>query len=74
MKLKTWHWFDSESGEPVADTETERYNDTPTCPKCGKPAEYWEGQIDQDFMGNDIDGWNYECYHCHIGTDLIALG
>lgn len=72
-KRKIWHWHYEETGEPVGDTETERYSDTPNCPLCGKPADYWEGQIDQDFMGNDIEGWNYVCYGCMVGTDLIEF-
>lgn len=41
------------------------------CPKCGKPAEYDEGQIDQDRMGNDIYGWWFDCYQCGIGTEPV---
>lgn len=73
MAKKIWHWHYEDTGVPVGDTETERYSDTPSCPLCGKPADYWEGTYDQDFMGNDIEGWNHCCYHCHVGTDIIEF-
>lgn len=38
------------------------------CPKCGKPATYWEGTVIQDIMGNDISGWSWDCHDCAIGT------
>lgn len=38
------------------------------CPKCGKPATYWEGQLNQDCMGSAIIGWSYDCWDCHIYT------
>jgi hypothetical protein len=43
----------------------------PICPHCGKVMEYWEGQIDQDRQGNDIDGWNHVCYDCGIETEIM---
>lgn len=41
------------------------------CPKCGNAATYVEATIDQDFMGNDIVGWWWDCYECGIGTEPI---
>lgn len=43
------------------------------CPQCGQPADYVEGQIDQDFQGNDIGGWWYDCYKCGIGTEPVEI-
>lgn len=43
----------------------------PICPKCGKVMEYWEGQIDQDYMGNDITGWNHICFNCGLETETM---
>lgn len=52
--------------------QTTAYGDW-LCPKCGKEATYRVGQIDQDFMGNDIDGDWYDCYSCMIGTEPEEL-
>ena len=41
------------------------------CPKCGKPAEYDEGEIDQDRQGNYISGWWFACWNCHIDTEAV---
>ncbi len=73
MAKKIWHWHYEETGVPVGDTETDLYSDTPNCPLCGKQADYWEGTYDQDFMGNDIEGWNHVCYDCRVGTDVIEF-
>lgn len=43
------------------------------CPKCGKRTVYWEGQIDQDVMGNDIYGYSYDCYDCEIHSAAEEL-
>lgn len=70
----TFKWHDSETGEPYSETQEDiSWDADPHCPKCGKLTHYWEGQIDQDFMGNDIDGWNHVCYECHLGTELQEL-
>ena len=68
-KKYTLSWQNEEDGEYIQTVEyPERLSGNPPCPKCGKKTHYWEGQIDQDIMGNDIEGWNYVCYECHIGT------
>lgn len=61
--------FDSVGEFPLETTYEGGY----VCPKCGKPAEYWEGTFDQDRMGNDIQGWSYDCFHCGIGTSVEEL-
>lgn len=43
------------------------------CPLCGKRTQYWEGQIDQDQMGNDISGYSYDCYECKIHSAVEEL-
>jgi len=69
MRTKTWFWVDLDEGIAVADSEQAR-NDTsnPICPKCGERSVFEEGQIDQDFMGNDINGWWFTCFGCGIAT------
>jgi hypothetical protein len=39
------------------------------CPKCGKVGHYVEGQIGQDFMGNDTQGYWWVCFDCKISSD-----
>jgi len=73
-KKYTLTWHDEETGDHVQTVEYhESFGSSPPCPKCGKKTHYWEGQIDQDFMGNDIQGWNYVCYECRIGTKAEEL-
>lgn len=74
MKKKTWFWVHCDDNEAVAIYESEQaYDDTsdPKCPKCGERCNYDEGQIDEDFMGNHIDGWWYVCYGCCLSTQAI---
>jgi len=67
-------WSYNETGEPYGEsTDNLDWNSSPICPKCGGLTEYWEGQIDQDRMGNDIHGWMWECRHCGIGTELREI-
>jgi hypothetical protein len=66
------HWVDLAEGEsvgvfPLEETASGDY----ICPKCGQTTHYWEGQIDQDRMGNDIDGWSFDCWTCGIGSEVI---
>lgn len=67
MKHQT-EWLDMDTGEHVCFAPTEQTDDLEAylCPKCGKPCEYWEGQIDEDPMGGTISGWAYDCWECHI--------
>lgn len=67
-------WYDLDSGEPLGVFVTEvTYNGAFICPKCSDLATYWEGQIDQDEMGNDIQGYSWDCYECGIGTSEMEL-
>jgi DNA-directed RNA polymerase subunit M/transcription elongation factor TFIIS len=68
-------WFDMETGESVGIFPYDPTDDLEAfiCPKCGKRTEYWEGQIDQDRMGNDIYGYSYDCCNCKIHTACEAL-
>ncbi len=67
--MSKFKWVYEETGETCGESEEDV--DTPHCPQCGQPCEYWEGQIGQDFMGNDIDGWNWTCYQCMVGTEVM---
>lgn len=74
MKPRNFDWHNTETGEHVASTEDDKYWDIPPrCPSCLLHAEYWEGQVDQDFMGNDIYGWNWTCYPCGVSTQMFDL-
>jgi len=71
MAQRDIEWFTLEEWESVGKFPLQT---TPRgdyiCPKCGKPAEYWEGAFEQDRMGNDIEGWSYDCYGCKISTEI----
>ena len=41
------------------------------CPLCAKRATYNEGEIGQDQMGNDIYGWWYTCWGCHVTSEAV---
>lgn len=71
-RKREMEWFTIEPSEsigtfPLEETPSGNY----ICPKCHKPTEYREGQIDQDFMGNDIDGWWFVCWDCGIDTAAV---
>jgi hypothetical protein len=71
-KVREIHWVDLAEGEsvgvfPLEETISGNY----MCPKCGKQCHYWEGQIDQDRMGNDIHGWSFDCWDCGIGSEVV---
>lgn len=69
-KQRSIEWFTLDDGDAMGPYPlTTNDNDDWLCPKCGKPCEYWEGQIDQDRMGNDIRGWAFHCYDCGIGSE-----
>lgn len=73
MKLIEWFTLDDEC-KSVGSFETEaNYHGDYYCPKCGKLATYWEGMIDQDRMGNDIEGCSYDCWDCHITTGALPI-
>jgi len=61
-------WFNMETDDSIGYYPIEQTYDLEAliCPKCGGATEYWEGQIDQDFMGNDIRGYSYDCHKCKI--------
>lgn len=68
-RKREMEWFSLDDGEsagtyPLKETSSGTY----ICPTCDRPTEYHEGQMDQDFMGNDIDGWWFICWHCGIDT------
>ena len=71
---RTVKWVHMDTGEQVATTEYPRHqHHYSPCPQCGQETEYNEFQIDQDEMGNDIDGAAYECWHCHIMSEPEEL-
>jgi hypothetical protein len=55
-------------GEFADDTAAD---EAPQCPYCGQTTDYVEGQIDQDTMGNDIYGYWFVCWLCHISTEVF---
>lgn len=72
---KSVNWFtmdDDFNSLGFLDTELTFEGDY-ICPKCGNPAQYWEGTVDQDRMGNDIQGYSYDCYDCKITTGTDSL-
>lgn len=67
-------WYSLETDEPLDTLPTEiSYDGDVICPKCQKRCTYWEGQIGQDEMGNDLDGWAFYCFPCGICTDWEYL-
>lgn len=75
MGKKTWTWHNNDTDELVATTEQDADDMlNPRCPVCGKLSMYDEGTFDQDFMGNDIRGWWYICYPCHVSTPPVEGG
>lgn len=71
-RMIKWHWQHDETGE-AAGTSEQEYDDSsnPPCGVCGKRSKYMEGQIDQDFMGNDIHGWWFSCHPCGVSTPAV---
>ena len=69
------NWFTlDDNADSIGFYETEKtFNGDFICPKCGKVATYWEGMIDQDRMGNDIQGYSYDCWNCKITTGAREL-
>lgn len=65
-----WHNINGDDYESIGKHPLQlTQNDDYVCPTCNKPAEYDEGQIDQDFMGNDIYGWRFVCWDCGIASE-----
>lgn len=72
MKKRKLKAFELQTGEPLGEMEFDvNFYGHPHCPECGKVMEYWEGHFDQDIMGNDIRGWNHQCYTCEIQTEVM---
>ena len=74
MRTKDVNWFTLERFDSLGFLETEITHDGDyICPKCGKPAHYWEGTFEQDRMGNDVQGWSYDCFDCGITTGVEEI-
>lgn len=74
MSRREIKWFDMETDECLGSFPLNLNNvGDYVCPKCGKPAEYREGTIGQDRMGNDINGRSFDCYQCHIYSQAEEL-
>jgi alpha-glucuronidase len=72
MRNRTLNAFTFQTGDSLGQMEFQvNFYGHPHCPKCNKVMEYWEGQIDQDYMGNDISGWNHVCYACDVQTEVM---
>lgn len=72
MAKKTWRWHNNDTNELVAENQQDAWDtSSPRCPLCGEPSIYDEGQIDQDFMGNDLYGWWFACFGCNISTPAV---
>lgn len=70
--MRNVKWFDLDTFEEVGEFPLQLAdNDDYICPKCGSPAVYWEGQIGQDYMGNDIRGWSFDCWACKIHSEVV---
>ena len=70
-------WFQMD--EPHASIGFHPYDPTDDqeaflCPLCGKRTELWTGTIYQDEMGNDIEGYCYDCYDCKIHSATEEIG
>lgn len=71
-RMLTWYdnASDNEIGEFADGTGAE---DAPLCPKCGAETTYEEGRVDQDVMGNDIEGYWFVCWPCGISTEWFEF-
>jgi|CXWL01.1.fsa_nt_gi transcription elongation factor Elf1 len=67
-------WTRNETDELVTTTKDNPFaDDNLLCPLCNHQATYEEGQIGQDFMGNDEHGFWYTCRNCGISTQAWNL-
>lgn len=66
MNWYTLAGYDSVGTFPLETTSDGDY----LCPKCGAVCTYWEGSIGQDRMGNDVQAWSFDCYSCHISSEI----
>ena len=74
-KAREIEWVNVQNGESVGKFPLKRtISGDYICPQCGKPAEYAEGEFDQDRMGNAICGWWFTCWPCGIGTEATEGG
>lgn len=51
----------------------EEWHKTFQCPNGHGQMTYWEGTIDQDRQGNNIDGCNHYCPECGYESKLEEL-
>jgi len=72
-QIQEIEWFDMNQGDSIGKFPTDLTLDNAPCPKCGKPCDYWEGQIGEDRMGNAEYGWSYDCYACKVHSEVKEL-
>lgn len=72
MRTMQWHYI--ETGELFEETQEDiAWESDPHCPICKQVTDYWEGTVDQDRMGNDIEAGHHVCYTCKLGTQWEYL-
>lgn len=66
------NWYKNDDEESLVGAFPLNVNDEGDyiCPLCGQVATAWEGQVDEDRMGNAIRGWSYDCYPCGIYSEI----
>lgn len=72
---KLIEWFEQSTDKSLGKHNWGESED-PICPLCGKESHYWEGMVDQDRMGNDIEACHWLCWddsHDPICTNLVYL-
>jgi len=51
----------------------QEWHETFQCPAGHGQMAYWEGIVDQDEQGNNIDGCNHYCPVCGYATEIESL-
>lgn len=74
MKYKLeWHNAETQQSLGIFEHETYDRTERPHCPLCGRTADWWQGQIDEDDQGNEIYGEGWYCHPCHIESELYEV-
>jgi len=51
----------------------EKWVESMKCPHDGEQLTYWEGTIEQDEQGNDLDGYWFTCPKCDYESEVTML-
>lgn len=65
MRKKSFPMYRESDNQPYIFSDKKN-----VCPECGNKMRVDEGQVDEDFMGNAIEGWWYMCYPCGISSQI----